>query len=90
MPDNFRLSRAGVQTAICPRHVTDRGDRVCAGTILTASWSAQVQVRALRVGNGILLPFGSSTNRRTIGPQLSTIYFVPTGKRFGRRDAVRT
>jgi len=30
------------------------------------------------------------TGAVTIGPQLSTIYFVPTGKRFGRRDAVRT
>jgi len=90
MRDNFRLSRAGVQTAICPRHVTDIGNRVGAGTILTASWSAQVHVRAFRLGNGILLPFGSSTNRRTNGPQLSTTYFVPSGKRFGRRNALRT
>jgi hypothetical protein len=58
--------------------------------MLTSRSSAQVQVRAFRGDNGILLPFGSSTNRRTIGPQLSTTYFVPSGRRFGRRDAVRT
>ena len=90
MSDNFRLSRAGVQTAIRPPYTTGIVDRSCAGTILTIPWSAQPHVSAFRVGNGIRLPFGSSTYRRTICPQLSTTYFVPSGRRFGNRDAVRT
>ena len=38
---------------------------------------------AFRFRNGILAPLGNSTNRRTNSPQLSTIYFVPAGKRRG-------
>jgi len=47
-------------------------------------------IGAFRFRNGILAPLGNSTNRLTNSPQLSTTYFVPTGKRRGRWNALFT
>src|ERR1700741_1574194 len=53
------------------------------GRMLTLS--TYLHTKALRIGSEILLPFGNSRKRRTRDPALSTIYLVPTGRRFGRR-----
>jgi len=58
----------------------------CSGTMLTRS----PHDTAFLDGRFIFLPFGNSTNRRTTGPSLSTTYLVPSGKRLGSRDALRT
>jgi len=47
--------------------------------------SVHVQVNASRVASLILRPFGNSIYRRTTGPHASSTYFVPIGKRLGRR-----
>ena len=52
--------------------------------------SPQPQDMAFLDGSIIFLPFGNTTNRRTSGPSLSTTYLVPSGKRLGSRDALRT
>jgi len=49
-----------------------------------------IDSRAFRFLSGILAPLGNSTNRRTNSPQISTTYFVPTGKRRGSWNALLT
>src|SRR5262249_31384810 len=49
-----------------------------------------IDVRAFRFLSGILAPLGNSTNRRKNSPQISTTYFVPTGKRRGSVNALFT
>lgn len=58
------------------------------GAMLISRHAAQLQVCAFRSSNCTLRPLGNSTYRWTSAPRLSRTYFVPTGKRAGKREVL--